>query len=242
MALYKAMIKADTYYMKLIRVLCIILLPITILIMLISFALLSNSFLPDNFAYKLIYGLVKNISFIKTDKQTTLMYVLIAGGIVLIDIIMLILANMSIKDKKAKFLKERCMGFKYIELGDEMTVIAKYEHKRNGYGEGQDEPFGVLPFMFQKLFNNGYTRLLHVEMNLGGTHYDGRRYFIFAKGKDDLTYHEPIIGLNVKQNVNATNPHYVDIVYEYIYRGNGMLVTAEDGTTLFYNCTKKRKH
>ena len=239
---YKVMIKADTYYMKLIRVLCVILLPVTIVILLLSLALFSNSFLPDNFLYKLVYGLVKNISFIKTDKKTTLMYVLICGGIVLIDIIMLVLANMSIKDKKAKFLKERCVGFKYIQLGDEMTVIAKYDHKKNGYGEGQDEPFGILPFMFQKLFNKGYVRVLHIEMNLGGEHYDGRRYFIFAKGKDNLKYHEPIIGLNYKQTPNAINPQYIDIVYEYVYRGNGMLVTAEDGTTLFYTCSKKRKH
>ena len=227
--------------MKLTKILSVIFLPITIILFLLSLVLFSNTFLPDNFLYKLIYDLVKNISIIKTDKTTTLMYVVISACIVLIDIIILILANMSIKDKEQKFLKDKCYGFEYIEDGEQITVIAKYENKKDGYGKGNDEPFNILPTMIQKLFNKGYSRLLHVQMTPDQAEHNGKRYFILAKGQDNLKYHEPIIGLNKRQYPNPNNPNYIDIVYEYYYRGNNMLVVAEDGSRMMCTRSKKRK-
>ena len=226
--------------MKFIKVLCILFLPITIVVFLLSLVLFSNQILPDNIAYTFLYNLIKDIPLIKTDKMTTIMYVAISACIILIDIIVLILANMSIKDKKAKFLKDKCYGFDYKEEGEQITVIAKYENKKDGYGKGNDEPFSVIPEMIQKLFNKGYSRLLHIQMTPNQSQHEGKRFFIFSKGNDDLKYHEPIIGLNKGQYVNPTNPNYVDTVYDYYYRGNNAPVYAEDGSRLFYIRSRKR--
>ena len=215
--------------------------PITIVVFLLSLVLFSNQILPNNISYTFLYNLIKDVPLIKTDKMTTIMYVAISACIILIDVIVLILVNMSIKDKETKFLKEKCYGFDYKEEGEQITVIAKYENKKDGYGKGNDEPFNVIPEMIQKLFNKGYSRLLHIQMTPDQSQHEGKRFFIFGKGNDDLKYHEPIIGLNKGQYINSTNPNYIDIVYDYYYRGNNSPVFAEDGSRLIFVRTKKRR-
>lgn len=179
--------------MKFLKFLRIFLIPIDVIVLLLGGALFWGRFNPDN-PFAQYFKKTEELYNIYTlfDKITGQgLYLLIAGGVILVLIIILFIVC-AVSDKKYEKSSEykiQCRGFEYEYDEDKLTVIAKYGYERNGYGPGIDEVFEALPKMFQCVFNEGYTRILHIQMKTRGKEYEGKRYFVFAQGDDNDLIH-----------------------------------------------------
>ena len=179
--------------MKFLKFLRIFLIPIDVIVLLLGGAHFWGRFNPDNFFAQYFKKTEASYNlYTLVDKITGQgLYLLIAGGVILVLIIILFIVC-AVSDKKYKNSSEyriQCQGFEYEYDEDKLTVIAKYGYERNGYGPGIDEVFGALPEMFQCVFNEGYTRILHIQMKTRGKEYEGKRYFVFAQGDDSDLIH-----------------------------------------------------
>ena len=179
--------------MKFLKFLRIFLIPIDVIVLLLGGALFWGRFNPDN-PFAQYFKKTEELYNIYTlfDKITEQgLYLLIAGGVIFVLIIILFIVC-AVSDKKYENSSEyriQCQGFEYEYDEDKLTVIAKYGYERNGYGPGIDEVFEALPKMFQCVFNEGYTRILHIQMKTRGKEYEGKRYFVFAQGDDNDLIH-----------------------------------------------------
>jgi len=179
--------------MNFLKVLRIILIPIDVIVLLLGGLFFWGRLDPDNpFAqfFKSTEESYKLYNLLDTITGQGL-YFLIAGGVILVLIIIFFIVC-AVSDRKYEKTSEyriQCRGFEYEYDEDKLTVIAKYGYERNAYGPGIDEVFEALPKMFQCVFNEGYTRILHIQMKTRGKEYDGKRYFVFAQGDDNDLIH-----------------------------------------------------
>ena len=151
--------------MKFLKFLRIFLIPIDVIVLLLGGALFWGRFNPDN-PFAQYFKKTEELYNIYTlfDKITEQgLYLLIAGGVIFVLIIILFIVC-AVSNKRYENSSEyriQCRGFEYEYDEDKLTVIAKYGYERNAYGPGIDEVFEALPKMFQCVFNEGYTRILH---------------------------------------------------------------------------------
>ena len=238
--------------MKFLKFLRIFLIPIDIIVLLLGGGLFWGRFDPNNpFAqyFKKTTELY-NLYTLFDEITEQGLYLLIAGGAIFVLIIILFIAC-AISNKRYENSSEyniQCRGFEYEYDDDKLTVIAKYGYERNGYGPGIDEVFKALPKMFQCVFNEGYTRILHIQMKTHGKEYGGKRYFVFAEGdENDLIHYsdnnlicfkeydeddgEPFV---VKENIVQTRmveKEYVVTKEGEIKLNNGKVIYRTKGST-----------
>ena len=165
--------------MKFFCILRLILLPLTALIIFV--ALIVN-----------LYAISSDVAFIRTSYQVIahipfatsivpIIWLCIAGGFLLIEILLFIICGFFKKNKKVK--KEtnsggKVLGFDYEKDGEKLVVHAKYGSHENGYGPGINEMFDVLPEMFQSVFNLGYTKIVSIKIK--------ERRFLFERIDCDI--------------------------------------------------------